>query len=586
MLQSNNMPAEGTAVFCVLNAKYVHASPAPWCLAAGVKAYAPELYSRVRIIEANINQPPDEVLTRIINTAPAVVGFSCYIWNIEVTLKLCSELKRVLPGVIVVLGGPEVSYRVKDILLNNTQIDYILAGEGEKSAAEFLEAVFYNDSNDLLPECAQAIAGLCWRYKDGTIYENEPCVLSGPVPSPIEAGYAAAVEGRIAYFETSRGCPYSCAFCLSGRCGAPRYFPSDAIWRDLLLLANSGARTIKFVDRTFNANAVHANKILQFILENYGEEIPIRACFHFEIAGDILKEETFALLDHIPIGAVQLEIGMQSFHEPTLKAVRRKTDTAVLQANIRRLIAMGNMHIHIDLIAGLPQEDLPIFAESFNKAYALKAHMLQLGFLKLLHGSAMRDEPQEYPCSFDEKPPYEVQSTPWLSERDFDLLRYTENALDRVYNSGRFSLTLDYVLGVSGKTPFEFFKEFGVAAHEAGVASRASLDDFTAVFSRYCAAIDNVDSEMLRDALVRDRLATNSTGYLSPCLYRQDDNMARALRWLSDNPATAPKKGVRRGAALLYAANTVCWVDYDADKRNPVTRRWQLNEMPLDIILR
>ena len=577
---------EGTVVLSVLNAKYVHASPAPWCLAGGIKAYAPDLYHRVHIIEATVNQPPADVLERIVAAAPAVVGFSCYLWNIDITLTLCTALKRALPRVVIVLGGPEVSYCAKSVLQNNTQIDYILAGEGEESVPTFLKAVFAQDKPALLPKQArQMIAGLCGRCADGTVYESAPCVLSGAVPSPLTAGYAEAVQGRIAYFETSRGCPYSCAFCLSGRCGTPRFFALDSILQDLLRLANSGTRTIKFVDRTFNANAVHANKILQFILAHYGKEIPQGVCFHFEIAGDILREETFALLAQMPAGAVQLEIGMQSFCEKTLEAVRRKTDTAKLQENIRRLVAMSNMHIHIDLIAGLPYESLTVFAESFNKGYALGAQMLQLGFLKLLYGSAMRGQPQDYPCEFDENAPYEVRTTPWLSAQDFALLHHTEEAVERVYNSGRFRLTADYVLSASGQTPFAFYTGLGVAAHKAGVGWRTSLDDYTAVLQEYCASLKNVDGETLRDFLVRDRLSTNQTGRLPPCLHRPDAQMAKVIKHLAASTATAPQKGIRRGVALLYAAKAVCWVDYVPAEKSPVTGRWMLHEMPLDTIL-
>lgn len=577
---------EGTVVLSVLNAKYIHASPAPWCLAAGIRAYAPELYARVHIVEATVNQSSAGVLAQILAAKPAVVGFSCYIWNIDATLALCAALKQASPRVIIVLGGPEVSYCAKDVLQRSAQADYILAGEGEESVPAFLRAVFAMDMPGLLPEQArQGISGLCGRHRDGTVYESEPCVLRGAVPSPLTAGYAEAIRGRIAYFETSRGCPYSCAFCLSGRCGAPRYFALDSVLQDLLLLANSGTHTIKFVDRTFNANAAHANRILQFILTHYGKEIPRGVCFHFEIAGDILKEETFGLLAQMPVGAVQLEIGMQSFCEKTLDSVHRKTDTAVLQKNIRRLVGMGNMHIHIDLIAGLPYEDVTVFAESFNKGYALGAQMIQLGFLKLLHGSAMRSQPQQYPCEFDENTPYEVRSTPWLLPQDFEVLHQTEDAVERVYNSGRFLLTVEYVLNVSGQTPFMFYAGLGAAAHKAGVCWHTSLDDYTAVLKAYCASLDHVDDETLRDLMVRDRLSTNAMGRLPPCLYRQDAQLAKVVKRLSADPTTAPHKGVRRGLALLYAAKAVCWVDYVPEDYNPVTGRWVLHEKPIDAVL-
>lgn len=573
---------EGTVVLGVLGAKYVHASLAPWCLAAGIKAYAPELYSRLRMVEATVNERPDDILKRLIAAAPAVVGFSCYVWNINATLALCTSLKQALPGVMIVLGGPEVSYCAQEVLQNNSQIDYILAGEGEASLPAFLSAVFAQDRPELLPEQAgQWIAGLCGRCASGSVYESAPCVLSGPVPSPLTAGYAEAVQGRIAYFETSRGCPFSCAFCLSGRCGAPRFFALDDVFQDLLRLANSGTRTVKFVDRTFNANSVHSNQILQFILSHYGTEIPQGVCFHFEMAGDILQEETFALLANMPAGSVQLEIGMQSFCEKTLEAVHRKTNTDILQANIRRLVSMGNMHIHIDLIAGLPYENLTEFAESFNKGYRLGAQRLQLGFLKLLHGSAMRGDPEVYPCEFDENAPYEVHTTPWLSPQDFTLLHLVEDALERVYNSGRFCLSMAYALHASGQTPFDFFAGLGVAAQKAGVDRHISLDDYTAFFLKYCASLQRVDKEILRDLLVKDRLSTISTGRLPPCLYRQDAQLSAVIRRLKENPATAPQKGVRRGVALLYATKTVCWVDYVPGGRNPVTGRWMLHEMPM-----
>ncbi len=577
---------ENTVILSVLNAKYIHTSPAPWCLMAGIKKYAPELYSHLQIIEATVNQPASDVLDRIIATSPVVIGFSCYIWNINATLTLCTELKKALPNVIIVLGGPEVSYCAEDVLKNNMHVDYILSGEGEESFPAFLKAVFAHDKSTPLPEQShKAISGLCGRNADNTIYKVETVTPNFAVPSPLTSGYAEAIEGRIAYFETSRGCPYSCAFCLSGNCGKPRYFALDTVFPDLLKLANSGTRTIKFVDRTFNANPIHANKILQFILNCYGKEIPEGICFHFEIAGDILREETFTLLEQMPLGAVQLEIGIQSFCEKALESVNRKTNTEILHSNIQRLVSMGNMHIHIDLIAGLPHEDLVIFAKSFNKAYSLDTQMLQLGFLKLLHGSEMRNNLQAYPCEFDENAPYEVKVTSWLSAKDFDLLHYTEDAVDRVYNSGRFRLTVDYVLSASGLTPFEFYSEFGVTSKKSGVGYGIPLDDYTEILQEYCASLHNIDCEVLRDFLVRDRLSTNSRGRLPQCLYRQDSKMSKVVDWLSTNPETMLQKGVRRGVALLYASNTLCWVDYVPKEKNPVTGRWTLNEMPLDTVI-
>lgn len=574
-------------VFCVLNAKYIHASPAAWCLAAGVKKYASDLYERIHIIDSTINQSPDIILEKILAAEPAIVSFSCYIWNINMTLDLCLSLKRILPNIIIALGGPEVSYCAKKVLHNNPHIDYILSGEGEVSVPAFLNEIFKDGKAKMISyDTIKKMDGLCARIDDNLIYESSPCVLDIDVPSPISVGYAEAAMGRITYIETSRGCPYSCAFCLSGRCGKPRYFTLDSVFKDLLHLSNSGTQTIKFVDRTFNANPLHANKILQFILDNYGSEIPEGICFHFEIAGDILREDTLDLLSQMPSGTVQLEIGMQSFCEKTLESIKRKTNTVVLKRNILKLLQMKNIHIHIDLIAGLPYEDMKLLENSFNTAYELSAHMLQLGFLKLLHGSQMRSEPENYPCEFDENAPYEVRRTPWMSENDFAKIHSMEDTLDRVYNSGRFHLTAKYIMNATNQTPFLFYMKLGEAANRKGSMQGISLDDYTAFIYEYGLSLDGVKRELLRDNLVRDSLSTTARGSLPPCLYVKDDRLGIILKQIALDSKTAPKKCIKRGAGILYAANAVCYVDYEVKNKNPVTGKYILREISIDTLVK
>ena len=261
-------------------------------------------------------------------------------------------------------------------------------------------------------------------------------------------------------------------------------------------MTTSGTQTVKFVDRTFNANVERANEILLFIKENYGKSIPQGVCFHFEIAGDILRESTLEILSSMPCGAVQLEIGMQSFNEETLKTINRKTDTKKLVENIRKLINFNNMHIHIDLIAGLTGEDLESFKNSFNIAYSLKAHMLQMGFLKLLHGADMRENREKYPCTFNDEPPYEVTSTPWLSADELRMLKNCEDAVDRLYNSGRFLLTLEYLADEVGISPFDIFNDFGNCVN----GNKMRLSDYSEMlydfFSSKC------DKEILREKIL------------------------------------------------------------------------------------
>ena len=265
-----------------------------------------------------------------------------------------------------------------------------------------------------------------------------------------------------------------------------------------MLLAKSDTRTVKFVDRTFNANNKRACEIFRFIIENYGTQIPKGICFHFEIAGDILSEEAMELLSTAPCGSIQLEIGLQSLNIKTLDSINRKTNLDKLTANINRLLSYGNIHIHIDLIVGLPYEDITSFSDSFNKAYELKPHMLQMGFLKLLHGSDLRKKAEQYKCRYTAEAPYEVMDTPWLSGEDIALLKSTEDALNRMYNSGRFHNTLEYIFTMTARTPFDVFNSFGRFTANTGTA-KIKLDVYTKLVYDYFSSIDGVNSEVLRE---------------------------------------------------------------------------------------
>ncbi len=530
-------------IISCLNSKYVHASLSPWCLLAGVREFSKKSYDTL-VMESTINGDMESFSDSIIKEKPDIVAFSCYIWNVLHTIDVCRIIKQKY-NCKIVLGGPEVAYRSRDVLEKYDFIDYVLSGEGEWSFPDFLD----NIGGDL-----NTVAGITFRNEGEIIYVPEKEYSETP-PSPFCDEFFENLNGRISYIETARGCPYRCAFCLSGRCSSLRFFDLTRVKNDIIKLSNSGTRTVKFVDRTFNANADRANEILLFIKEKYGNEIPDNVCFHFEIAGDILKESTFEILSSMPYGAVQLEIGMQSFNENTLKIINRKTDTKKLIENIKRLVNLNNMHIHIDLIAGLTGEDYESFKKSFNKGFSLKAHMLQMGFLKLLHGADMRENTEKYPCTFNDEPPYEVTSTPWLSSDEIKALKNCEDAVDRLYNSGRFLFTLEYLTDEVGVSTFDLFNDFGNSVNGNGVPLSVYAEK---LYGFFCEKCDN--KEVLREKIVCDLLCCSSSVQIPDVLKIKDPVYKKIKKHFIEN------KGKNIKTAIIYSENKVFAVDQNSEK--------------------
>lgn len=549
------------ALICALNTKYVHSSLAPWCLKAGIQKYSPSV--KCEVLESTINEPEELILQKILKKDFDIIGFCTYIWNVNLVLSLCRSIKK-NRSIKIVLGGPEVSYNAKDILEKNSCVDYVISGEGELPFAELCG----DKSIDL-------ILGLCYRNGD-EIVVRPPFISQENPPLPYGEEYFSRLEGRIAYLETSRGCPYRCAFCLSGRCQEVRFFDTEEAKQSILALANSGAQTIKFIDRTFNADKKRARELFLFIIDKYGSEIPEGVCFHFEIEGDILDDETIRLLSAAKAGSIQMEIGLQSFNKDTLEAVNRKTDISRLCENIKKLIALENIHIHIDLIAGLPYESYDSFADSFNRALELKPHVLQLGFLKLLHGSELRDRAEEYSYSFQHEPPYEVTATKWLTNEELNRLHETEDFFDRFYNSGRFLRTVEYI-SKSFENAFEIYTELG--AFVKAKEKTRSLDELSWLVYECLVAHKEICADMLRDYMVLDRLATNRTGSLPEFLKIHSPKLKEILNLLEKDLKTKRRFGVKRAITLLKTSNSAVWVDYDI--KNPVTGQYKLNEIKI-----
>ena len=545
-------------VLLALSSRYIHLSAAPYYLASELSGYD------ACVLDHSVNETAESILSDILSHKPDVLGLSVYIWNISFLRTLVPKIKEALPKTHIVLGGPEVSYNVKETL-RDFPYAFILSGEGEIPFRLFGEAARDNASFDTVPACS-------YIKNDGSMRSSDAYIGEGTPKSPLLSGYAEALKGRIAYIEASRGCPYTCAFCLSGRCGGVRFFNMESVKADILALSNV-SRTLKFVDRTFNANRSRTLELLRFILSHYGKEIPEGTCFHFEIAGELLDEETLSLLETAPRGVFQTEIGIQSFHAPTLKAIHRSSKIERLVKNVRRLLEAGNIHVHIDLIAGLPEEDLSTFKESFRKAYALSPHMLQLGFLKLLHGAPMREKRELFPCEFTADPPYEVTSTPWISEEELLLIHTVEKALDRFYNSRRYTRTLS----LYKDEPFGLFLALGerLDTEEKPITLDGEISLIYQLFKEL-----GIDENALRDALLLDFLSTNSSR-LTPTVLRRED--ARLKRVKQDLAVRFPvQNGVRRAVALL-SGERVAFVDYI--QKDSVSQSYPVRVFPLSEIL-
>lgn len=520
-----------------------------------------------KVVEGTINEPIEKIFERILSETPDIIGLSCYIWNIKSVHILGKMLKEALPDSVIILGGPEVSYNAGSVLKESGWCNFVVSGEGEYPFAKLCDAIISGKNID--------IPGVCFRNGD-KITVNEPYIAEGKPPSPYCEEYFENLKGRIAYLETSRGCPYSCAFCLSGRCGGVRFFDIERAKKEMLLLAKSGTQTVKLVDRTFNANKARAKELWKFVIDEHGKGIPENVCFHFEIAGDILDEESINILNSAPEGSIQLEIGMQSFNEKTLAYINRKTNTAKLIENIRKLLAPGNLHIHIDLIAGLPFEDIKSFEHSFDIGYNLHSNMLQLGFLKLLHGAEMRENFEKFPCEFSKEPPYEVISTEWTDENDLLLLHKVEDALERLCNSGRFTGTIDYVLDKTGSSPFKFFENFGIYAAEHS-KPLVSLDDYTEMAYGYLSSLDEIDPSVLKDKMICDRLCSNSSGKLPDVLKVKNPEIKKIRLAIEADESNRRKPGIKRGFSLLESENAAVFADYE--NKDPVTGKYVLKKV-------
>lgn len=427
------------------NAKYIHSNPAVYDL----KAYAAAYKDSVQIKEFTINQPKDEIMKEIYRSGADVVCFSCYIWNISFVRELIRDLKKILPDTAFWAGGPEVSFHAKNFLEDMPQVTGIMKGEGEETFLAL--AGYYLEGKGRLEE----ISGIVFRKED-VIVDNgfrEPVDLDR-IPFIYEN--PENFENRIIYYESSRGCPFSCSYCLSSIDRKLRFRSLSLVKKELQFFLDHRVPQVKFVDRTFNCRHEHAMEIWKYILEHDNGVTN----FHFEVSADLFREDELELIGRMRPGLIQLEIGVQSANPETLEAVHRKTDLEKLRRNVEKIRSFHSVHQHLDLIAGLPCEDYESFRRSFDFVYSMKPDQLQLGFLKVLKGSLMEENAREYGITCKSQEPYEVLSTRWISYEEILKLKTVESMVEVYYNSGQFQYTLNWLTGF-WEDAFSFYEDLG-----------------------------------------------------------------------------------------------------------------------------
>lgn len=469
-----------------LNTKYIHSNPAVYSLRGYLSE---ELREHVDIAEYTINNSLSEIMAGIYEKKPDVIGLSCYIWNISMMLELVKELPKILPNVPIFLGGPEVTYRAKELMESYPQLSGIMIGEGEETFAELLH--YYLTKEGALSE----IKGL-----------QLTCGFTGDRPLtdintlPFLYDNLDDFENKIIYYESSRGCPFRCSYCLSSIDKTVRLRNIDIVKKELDYFLAHNVKQVKFVDRTFNCNKEHAMEIWRYILE-YDNGV---TNFHFEVSADLLTLEEIALLNKMRPGLAQLEIGVQSTNPMTIEAIRRSMNLEKLTANVAAVNKGENVHQHLDLIAGLPFEDYESFANSFNEVYAMRPEQLQLGFLKVLAGSYMHEMAAKYGIVYMDKPPYEVLYTRWLSYEDVMRLKRIEEMVEMYYNSNQFVHTI-CLLEKAFTSPFSMYEALADFFEEKGYFLLNPARSYRyQVLLDFACSVDGANEETYRELLTFD----------------------------------------------------------------------------------
>lgn len=543
------------------NAKYIHSNLAVYDL----QAYASDYADHIVLKEYTINQQKDDIMRDIYLEHPDVVCVSCYIWNLSFVKELMADLIKILPGADFWAGGPEVSYDAEKFLTENSEFKGVMVGEGEETFKEL--AGYYVEKN---PQNLKDMTGICYRDGDQIIHNGWRQIMD---LSSIPFIYKDLSEfkNRIIYYESSRGCPFSCSYCLSSIDKKLRFRDTETVKKELQFFIDNKVPQVKFVDRTFNCKHDHAMAIWKYINEHDNGVTN----FHFEISADLLREEELQEMSTMRPGLIQLEIGVQSTNSDTIKAIHRTMDFEKLKGIVDRIHSFGNIHQHLDLIAGLPYEDYDSFRHSFNDVYALKPQQLQLGFLKVLKGSHMMEMCREYGIVYKTQEPYEVLSTKWLDYDHVLKLKTVENMVEVYYNSGQFQNTLEY-LEKFFPDAFSIYERLGSFYMEKGYGDVSHtrmrryeillefLEDVPEI------SMDQVKDQMVYDLYLRENLKSR------PGFARDQKPFERQV-W----DFRKREKVAKNAHVEVFADGTVLLFNY-AD-RDPLTNNAHVTDVTKDV---
>ena len=543
------------------NAKYIHSNLAVYDL----QAYASDYADHIVLKEYTINQQKDDIMRDIYLEHPDVVCVSCYIWNLSFVKELMADLIKILPGADFWAGGPEVSYDAEKFLTENSEFKGVMVGEGEETFKEL--AGYYVEKN---PQDLKDMTGICYRDGDQIIHNGWRQIMD---LSSIPFIYKDLSEfkNRIIYYESSRGCPFSCSYCLSSIDKKLRFRDTETVKKELQFFIDNKVPQVKFVDRTFNCKHDHAMAIWKYINEHDNGVTN----FHFEISADLLREEELQEMSTMRPGLIQLEIGVQSTNPDTIKAIHRTMDFEKLKGIVDRIHSFGNIHQHLDLIAGLPYEDYDSFRHSFNDVYALKPQQLQLGFLKVLKGSHMMEMCKEYGIVYKTQEPYEVLSTKWLDYDHVLKLKTVENMVEVYYNSGQFQNTLEYLENFFPDA-FSIYERLGSFYMEKGYGDVSHtrmrryeillefLEDMPEI------SVDQVKDQMVYDLYLRENLKSR------PGFARDQKPFERQI-W----DFRKREKVAKNAHVEVFADGTVLLFNY-AD-RDPLTNNAHVTDVTKDV---